>query len=669
MANTEEGFNIVLGLDYSQLEKGLKGVQENLKATKVVLKEIDKQLKIEPNNIELWKKKQKLLNEQVEDTKKKLKYQDEMLKVLIKDYDGTDKAKTKIEKLKEQIEGTNRTLKVFTAQAESASTKVKSLATSFDAEKIKKIGSSLTKHLTLPIISTATALGTLVYKTSSSINSLKDNAEAVNANVEAYQELIYAAKLTGAKEDALQKTFIKVNSMLGDIASGDSLTVAQNLHKIGLSIDDIKGKSSDQAFLTIREALSKIEDESLRVAYANEIFGDKLGSELLPLLKAEDSQIEALRNEARKYGVATEEQVETSGKFHDELDRLKQALFGVSLELMEDLLPVLEKLVISIREDVIPKISSFKESWDNLNPSTKKIIKNLALVTATIGPLITVIGTVVESVIKFKKGFTALKTAATALTSLGLSPTTLAIGTLIAVIAGALISNEDFRSSIVDLFKSLSPLIKSLGELVSTLGEALKPILDLIVSVITDLVKLFTPIIEFLAQIIGEYIGAVVEGLKKTIELFSPIIEFLGELIGSAIQLGLEAFGGLFKDIVTVFKEVYSVVKEKLGPIFEWFRSIIDVVKDAVSGLIDKLKTAIQKLEDWLGTYKKATLEENKNQFGEILPPLGVGGAFEGAFKPQSASGRIVNNSVSVYTSANAIDINTLNAALGGSYL
>lgn len=668
MADNNESFNIVLGLDYSDLERGLKRVKDNISATTKALSEVDKQLKLNPNNVELWRKKQRLLNEQINDTKKKLTLQQQTLKLLLKDYNGTDKAKTKIENLKTQINSTTNSLKKLNSQADTTNLKLKSL-TSFDPEKLKKLGSSLTKHITLPLVSAATALGTLAMKTSNTVDSLGDSANAVNANVEAYQELIYAAKLTGANEDALQRTLVKVNAMLGDIASGDSLTAAQNLHKIGLSIDDIKGKSSDEAFMKIRDALSKIEDESLRVAYANEIFGDKLGSELLPLLKAEDSQIESLRNEARKYGIATEEQVEANGKFHDELDRLKQALFGVSLELMEELLPSLTNLVDYIKDEVVPKIKSMKEGWDNLNPSTKKTIKQITLVVASIGPLVSIIGTAVGAVTNFKKGFNALKTAVVSLTKIGLSPIQLGIAALVAVLVSALASNEDFRESVKNLFKALSPLIEGIGDLAGALVDLVVPIIEPLVDLIKDIVEAITPIVEFIADLVGKHLKVLADLIKKVSDVLKPVLDFIGKLIGDTIKLGLEGFNRIFETIRDVFKQVYEIVKDKLGPIFDWFKGIIDKVKEATSDLIDKLKSAIEKMKEYFQIGKNDAEGAYKDVFGQDKPWLGVGGKFEGAFRPQSARSSIVNNNVSVFTSSNTLDINTLNAALGGSYL
>ena len=82
----------------------------------------------------------------------------------------------------------------------------------------------------------------------------------------------------GTSTESLNKGFIKVNGILGDIATGNADKVVDSLALIGLTVDDLKGKNADEAFEIISEALSKVEDEAVRVGVANEFFGEKIGN-------------------------------------------------------------------------------------------------------------------------------------------------------------------------------------------------------------------------------------------------------------------------------------------------------------------------------------------------------------------------------------------------------
>jgi phage-related minor tail protein len=73
MASTKvRGITIELGADTSGLSKALKGVNTEIGKTQKDLKDVERLLKLDPSNTELLAQKQKLLNDQVAETKTKL---------------------------------------------------------------------------------------------------------------------------------------------------------------------------------------------------------------------------------------------------------------------------------------------------------------------------------------------------------------------------------------------------------------------------------------------------------------------------------------------------------------------------------------------------------------------------------------------------------------------
>ena len=51
---------------------------------------------------------------------------------------------------------------------------------------------------------------------------------------------------------------------------------------MGLSVENLG--NSDEAFYKVVTALAEVEDTTLRAYYANEIFGERVATELIPLL-------------------------------------------------------------------------------------------------------------------------------------------------------------------------------------------------------------------------------------------------------------------------------------------------------------------------------------------------------------------------------------------------
>lgn len=626
------GFNIDLGLNTSELRKGLKDVNRELSAEKSDMQAINAQLKYNANNVELWKKKQQKLTSTIDTTKKKIQILQKQLRQAMATNDGSAEARKEIERLEKQIQKTTNEVTKMEAELQGVGTKINQIGAS-KGQEIQKVGQSLTNYITKPAIAAVTAVATLGFKMSQSVDDIGDTAEQVGANAQAYQELIYAAKILGADSDSLYRAFMKINDMLGDIATGDSLEAAQNLYKLGMSIEDIRGLDSTEAFLKIREALGQIEDQSLRVAMANDIFGEKIGAKLLPLLNAEEEQITSLRNEAISYGIATEDDLTAAGNFQDGMVRLKQSLYGVALSLMDIVLPAMESMVENIRENVVPVIQGLIEKWNGLDKGQKTAIASIAAVAVAIGPVISILGTAIKTVSTLKAGFSAASGAMSALGAAG-GPVVAAIAAVAAILIYAWNTSDEFQESVKGLIAKLGELIEPVMDLVKVLMQALKPILDACVDIINELFKALEPIINILIE-------STIKKLKNTTEMISKVMEFLKPLI---------AF--ISETVVKIIEKVSKV----LEPIIGFLEKIWGFVKNIIDKVKSFLESSIGKAFEWIG-------DKMSGLFSNIVDK--VSGAFTGTTTYNNST----SNNVNVYTSSSTFDVNSINDALGGSYI
>ena len=72
MASRIQGITVEIGGDTTKLTTALKGVNSEIRNTQSQLKDVEKLLKLDPGNTELLSQKQRLLNEEVRQTKEKL---------------------------------------------------------------------------------------------------------------------------------------------------------------------------------------------------------------------------------------------------------------------------------------------------------------------------------------------------------------------------------------------------------------------------------------------------------------------------------------------------------------------------------------------------------------------------------------------------------------------
>lgn len=627
MAETITGINIKLSLDGRDLENELRELKSDLKEQQKDLKAINNNLKYDSTNLELWKQKQSKLNEVLTTTKKRLETQNLELEKAKTALNLGTISKAEFSKLTRSINYTEAEISKLNNELDKTNSKISSIG-DINFDKFSKLGSTLTKSITLPVIGAVTALGTLAIKSANAADELYDASTKIGLSVEALQEWNHTATLMGVSTESLNKAFVKVNAALGDIATGNSSKVAESLEAIGLTVDDLKGKNTDQAFESLRNALSNVKDESLRVGVANQIFGDKIGSELLPILSSEATAIKTLREEAVSLGIITTEQAEITGSFNDTLDQVKQSLSSLGVELAVTVLPVMQTLIEKVKDNIIPSVSSWIEKWSSLDSGTKGIITTLIALVAAVGPVLTIIGKVGPILKIVSSSLTGVGTSGV-VAGVGINFATLGLGALIAILAVALMSSEKFRGLLAKLGETLIELLSPIMDIITTLMDALSPILKVIIDLVVMLVELLVPIIDVLLL-----------PLMKQMESFS----FLLQLIAPLLMV------------------VANILESILVPAI----SLLQVVLDPILGIVEKIVEFMTKIFNFSG---KIT-----SKLSDLL-----GGFFGANFNlKEQANKSITNNNksststvnhVTVNTTSPTFDIDSINKALGGSYL
>ena len=459
-----------------------------------------------------------------------------------------------------------------------------------------------------------------------------------------------------------------MNGILGDIATGNGGKFADNLALIGLTVDDLKGKNADEAFELIRSSLAKVEDASLRVGLANEFFGEKIGTEILPILSSETKAILNLRNEAQALGLVTNEQAEIAGQFTDALDQTKQALSSLAIDISIQVLPILQSLLKKVREEIIPVIKNWVQWWADLESGTKRVILIVGGLLTALGPVLTVIGKVGP----------ILNIASTALRSVGssgffagagLNFATLGIGALIALIAIALFQSEEFRTLLTQLGETLMQLLPPIMAVVNSLVTALKPIMEALIDLVVMLVDALVPIIEALLPPLIPIIVLIADLLT----MLAPLIEVIGKVLSAILIPAIKVLKAVLEPILMIVQKII----EFLSKVFEWIGDLPSKVGE-VAGLVGKVAGNVAEnvggfvsgIADGVGDFVGNAVNAVGGVFGKI------GGFFGSAFNLKqnqtnqtntSTSSTATTNNITINTTSPTFDIDSINRALGGS--
>ena len=623
MAETVRGLNIKLTLDGKDLQNELNSIKASLKEQQKDLKAINTSLRYDPSNLELWQRKQGTLNGILEETRKKLANQNEQLEKAKKALEVGEISEKEYNQLRRNVEYTEADISRLNNELQKTGEKIDSLG-NIDLGKLSKVGSNLTKYVTAPIVAAVTALGTLTVKSTETADALGDTAQKLGISVESLQEWNYVAKLLAVDGEQLQKAFVKTNAVLGDLASGNTSAATAALEKLGLTYDDLRGKNVEQAFEAIRNALSRLEDETLRVGIANDIFGSRIGTDLQQLLGASSKEVEGFREECRELGLITQEQVDASAAFNDEMDRVKTQLQTLGVELAQVLLPIMTDFLTALKDSVIPKVSEWAEKLANMNDTTKKTILVVAGLVAAIGPAIKLVTTIVPIVKALSAALTATGTSGF-FAGAGISAATLGIGALVAILVTALSQSEEFKEILGEIGELLMQILEPVFTIIETVGDALMPVIDMVMEVIGNLIALLTPLLD-----------ALLVPIKAVLEVIGQVLAALSPL----------------------FTTIANVIRTVIAPILEMLYTLLEPIFTILNGIIEAIQWVLDHTVGWLMDIVDAAVDWFKDTF--------LGGS--GSSSTSNTTNNTTNN-VTINTSSSTFDVDSVNEALGGSYL
>ena len=177
---------------------------------------------------------------------------------------------------------------------------------------------------------------------------------------------------------------------MADLATGTSNAATQALDALGISARQFG--SDEEMFDGIIKALSEVEDSTLQTAYANEIFGDRIATQLLPYINAGAEEIAKWNSEFDAMPSLTGDEVAALAELDDTFNRLKTTMQYATAQLGEALAPLMERVVEFIEETVVPAIEGLANWFESLSPGMQDTILAFLGIIAVAAPLLILVG-------------------------------------------------------------------------------------------------------------------------------------------------------------------------------------------------------------------------------------------------------------------------------------
>lgn len=570
------GVTIEFDGDTSKLQQSLQSVNKDLRKTDSALKDVNKLLKLDPNNVTLLKQKQELLKKAIKETNERLDLEKQALAELAK-ADQTPEVTAQMQALERQIADDEMKLKSLQGELdafENAGVK----ATKSVSEKFKDFGSKLNEigdkigdvgQKLMPVSAAAAAVGGALlkmgYDTVQSADELATLSKQTGISVEELQKMKYASELVDVSVEDITGALRKMKPKMTE-----NNKVFQEL---GVSVTNADGSLRDatDVFYDSIAALSKISNETERDQMAMQLFG-KSADELAGIIDDGGAALKQYGQEAADAGlILSTETVGALADTSDEIEKVKADMTGtmaeVGADLAKTLAPALKKVSQYIK-DVTAKIRK-------LTPEQQKTILKIVGIVAAIAPALAAISKVTK----------------------GISSVISIIGTVVGVLGGPLTIAIAAAIAIgVLLYKNWDTIKKYAQDLYKAISDKFKAIKDAVTKYFTDTKNIVSQTWESIKKSITDVVNNVKSAVSNA---FNSIKSGIENVMGG-ISSGLStAWDGIKSSVSTAVDNVKSSVSSGWENMKSAVSNATDSIKKTASDAWDSVKsTAASKFDE-----------------------------------------------------------------------
>lgn len=588
MSTSFKGLTITVGADTKQFNKEMRQVDRSIKETNKQVDELQKSLELEFDSGR-FAEAQRLAQDAIQGTEAKAQALREQLKFM--EEAGTEKTNANYQKLQTELLKTENQAVLLKKRLEEINNlKIEALANKFKSagDAISKAGQALAPFSAAAAGALA-GLGAIGKSAIKSADELKTMADRINLSAEELQKWQYIAMQTDVSNEELQAGLVKTQGAFGSLAKGDIDVASQALIDLGFTAEQAS-KGMAENFDELVKRLSGIQDPIIQAAYANEIFGERMGSKLIPMLKAGGDGLAALAAEFETFDTLTNEQIESLAEFDNVMNRIKFSLKAIKDQMGVALLPVMQTIADFITNKVLPAVKALSEWFGNLSDRQKNLIVGVLAAVAALAPMLMITGKITSGIGGLINSLGGLSKAFSLLAA---HPIIAAIAAIAAILVYLYTTNEKFRESI--------------NNLVSTLGEALAPIMGKIGELFHTIFTAIGPLL----QVLGNT-------LVPVIDLIAKLMKPIGDIMTGIIMRNLTVMLPIMKAMISVITVLANVLSSILIPVFEWlskaFDNFIAFIPKAIESVLKFIERMVNDVLDFINA-----IIRNINKMGDVL--------------------------------------------------
>ena len=424
-----------------------------------------------------------------------------------------------------------------------------------------------------------------------------------NTNVSMMGETFkYCAPIAGAlgfsAEDTAEAIGLMANAGIKSSQAGTALrTIMNNLAgdvKIsGKAIGDvtIATTNADGSMRDLSDILADCRTafsgltESEKAQAAESLVGKNAMSGFLALMNAGEGDIEKLSSAIDNCDGSAEKMAMTmQDNLAGQLTILKSQLQELAISFGDILMPAIRSIV--------SKLQGFVDKLNGMDEGTKRTIVTIALLVASIGPLLIIIGTTISKIgvamqgfVKLANGVSKLKVAIQGGTGVlgklgaalgGVSAPVLAVVAVIAVLVAAFVhlwrTNEGFRDAIIGTWNrikdTISGFCQGIVDRLNALGFQFTDIVDVLKTVWDGFCQILAPIFEGVFNHIANILSTVTGVITGILDVFIGIFTGNWSQAWTGVK---EIFSSIWNGISSFFTNIMNVIRGVADVVLGWF--------------------------------------------------------------------------------------------------